>query len=251
MWAQLIKTRLKPGKDEALERMYQQLRDVEQPGSGLLRSTLMRDQKDRSAVYMMVVFESEEKARARERDPRREEGLKAVRAIMEDAYAGAPEFVDLTVEDEVANGAGAGRSQDNIALFRRILDELANKGNVAIIDELFAPDFVEHEQLPPGIPAGREGVKALFSAVRAAFPDLRAEVEDVIAQDDRVVMRETWTGTHTGEYFGVPATGRQVSMQVVDIARFAHGKVVEHWGVADQLSLLQQLSAIPTPASTR
>jgi steroid delta-isomerase-like uncharacterized protein len=170
---------------------------------------------------------------------------------MEDAYAGAPEFVDLTVEDEVANGAGAGRSQDNIALFRRILDDLANKGNVAIIDELFAPDFVEHEELPPGIPAGREGVKALFSAVRAAFPDLRAEVEDVIAQDDRVVMRETWTGTHTGEYFGVPATGRQVSMQVVDIARFAHGKVVEHWGVADQLSLLQQLSAIPTPASTR
>jgi quinol monooxygenase YgiN len=100
MWAQLIKTRLKPGKEDGLERLYQQLRATEQPGSGLVRSTAMRDQKDPSAVYMMVVFESEEKARAREQDPRRQEVLQAVRAMMADMFEGPPEFVDLNVVEE-------------------------------------------------------------------------------------------------------------------------------------------------------
>lgn len=97
MWAQLITTRLKPGKEAGLSRLVEQLRAVEQPGSGLLRSTAMRDQNDPSRVYMMVVFESEEKARAREQDERRQEGLKAARATMEEIFEGAPEFVDLTV----------------------------------------------------------------------------------------------------------------------------------------------------------
>jgi quinol monooxygenase YgiN len=97
MWAQLIKTRLKPGKEEGLERILQQLRASEQPGTGLVRSTAMRDQKDPSVVYYMVVFESEEKARAREQDPRRQEGLKEVQATMADTFEGPPEFVDLIV----------------------------------------------------------------------------------------------------------------------------------------------------------
>jgi quinol monooxygenase YgiN len=97
MWAQLIKTRLKPGKEEELERLFQQLRATEQPGSGLVRSTAMRDQNDPSSVYMMVVFESEEKARAREQDPRRQEGLQEARATMADIFEGPPEFVDLSV----------------------------------------------------------------------------------------------------------------------------------------------------------
>ena len=82
MWAQLIRVRLKLGEDEGLERMYQQLQATEQKGSGLVRSTLMRNQNDPNAIYMLVVFESEEKARARERDPRREEGLREIRATM-------------------------------------------------------------------------------------------------------------------------------------------------------------------------
>jgi quinol monooxygenase YgiN len=101
MWAQLIKTRLKPGKEEDLERLYQQLQATEQPGSGLVRSTAMRDQKDPRVVYMMVVFESEEKARAREQDTRRQEGLKEAQATMADIFEGPPEFVDLTVEVEM------------------------------------------------------------------------------------------------------------------------------------------------------
>ena len=98
MWAQLIKIRLKPGKDTA--EINRQLRAAEQPGSGLVRSILMHDQKDPAQVYGLVVFESEEKAREREQDPRRQERLQAVRAMMEDAYAAPPEFVDLTVVDE-------------------------------------------------------------------------------------------------------------------------------------------------------
>lgn len=100
MWAQLIKTRLKPGQDDGLERMFQQLQATEQPGSGLVRSTAMRDQKDPNTVYMLVVFESEEKARARERDPRRQEGLAEVRATMAEIFEGSHEFVDLTVVTE-------------------------------------------------------------------------------------------------------------------------------------------------------
>ncbi len=100
MWAQLISTRLKTGADELLPKLIEQLKVIEQPGSGLLRSTAFRDQKDPSRLFLLVVFESEEKARAREQDERRQEGLAVVRAMMAEAFDGAPEFVDLTVVSE-------------------------------------------------------------------------------------------------------------------------------------------------------
>ena len=102
MWAQLITTRLKAGREDDLPGLVEQLRALEQPGTGLVRSTAMRDQNDPSRVYMMVVFESEEKARERENDPRRQEGMQAVRATMADIFDGAPEFVDLTVVDDMS-----------------------------------------------------------------------------------------------------------------------------------------------------
>ncbi len=98
MWAQLIKMRLKPGNDTA--ELDKQLRAAEQPGSGLVRTLVMHDQKDPSQVYALVVFESEEKARAREQDPRRQEALQAARAMMADIFDGPPEFTDLRVTDE-------------------------------------------------------------------------------------------------------------------------------------------------------
>jgi quinol monooxygenase YgiN len=101
MWAQLITTTLKPGREADLAVLFQQLRAAEQPGSGLVRSMAMHDQKDPSRVYMLVVFESEERARERESDPRRQEGMQAARATMAEIFDGAPEFVDLTVVDEV------------------------------------------------------------------------------------------------------------------------------------------------------
>ena len=100
MWAQLITTRLKPGKEGDLQKMVDDLRAAEQPGSGLVRSFAMHDQKDPGKAYMFVLFDSEEAARARENDPRRQEGMAAARATMADIFDGAPEFVDFTVLSE-------------------------------------------------------------------------------------------------------------------------------------------------------
>ena len=101
MWAQLITTRIKLGREGDLPKLAEQLQATEQPGSGLVRSMMMQDQKDPSRAHMLVVFESEEKARARENDERRQEGLAKVRALMEEILEGPREFVDLTVIEEM------------------------------------------------------------------------------------------------------------------------------------------------------
>ena len=97
MWSQIIKMRLKPGMDNELVAVMDMLQATEQPGSGLLRSTTMRDQKDPSSIYTLVEFDREESARARERDPRREQALQAVREKMGQIFDGPPEFIDLDV----------------------------------------------------------------------------------------------------------------------------------------------------------
>jgi quinol monooxygenase YgiN len=101
MWAQLIKMRLKPGSDADIPALFQQFAAVEQTGSGLIRTTLMHVQNDPSQFYVMVVFESEEHARAREQDPARQEALKSAQAMMAEIFDGPPEFVDLTVVADV------------------------------------------------------------------------------------------------------------------------------------------------------
>jgi heme-degrading monooxygenase HmoA len=100
MWAQLITTRVKPGKESELPRLVEEMRKAESAHSGFIRATLMQDQNDPSRVLTLVVFESEEKARARENDPQRQKDLEPARALMEAIYDGAPEFVDLTVLEE-------------------------------------------------------------------------------------------------------------------------------------------------------
>ena len=104
MWTQIIKTRLKSGKEAELAELMDQLKAIEQPNSGLVRSTAARDQKDPNAIYLIVTFESEEKARAREQDERRREGLQAVRQTMMQIFEGSPEFIDL---DVIAEHAGS------------------------------------------------------------------------------------------------------------------------------------------------
>jgi predicted ester cyclase len=126
------------------------------------------------------------------------------------------------------------------------LEDTFTRGIIAFFDELMAPVFVEHEVLPPGIPSGREGVKQLTAMLRSAFPDFQATIEDIVAEGDRVVIRQTWTGTHEGEFMGIPPTGQSVSFGVIDILRMAGGKCVEHWGQMDTMSLMQQLGVIPT-----
>jgi predicted ester cyclase len=133
-------------------------------------------------------------------------------------------------------------SQQNIATFRRAIEEGWNKGNMAAIDELFAPDFVEHQA---GIGPGRDGVKASIRALRAAFPDLHLTLVDTIADRDIVWSRLNGTGTHAGPFMGASATGRRFEITIIDVARVVGGRLVEHWGVADRLSLVQQLGLTP------
>jgi steroid delta-isomerase-like uncharacterized protein len=138
----------------------------------------------------------------------------------------------------------------NKALFRRFMEEVANKKNPAAIDEFMATDFVEHEQLPPGTPAGREAARFFFAQWRQGFPDGRARLDMDIAEGEFVVCHETWTGTHTGDFFGIHASGKSVTFRVVDIVRISGGKIREHWGVTDNLGLMQQIGAIPAPGQT-
>jgi steroid delta-isomerase-like uncharacterized protein len=138
-------------------------------------------------------------------------------------------------------------TEQDKALVRRFVEEIFNQGNMRLADEIVAPDFVEHEQLPPGIPNGREGVKALTSMMRSAFPDFKATIEDILADGDKVVIRMTWSGSHKGEFMGIPATGKRVSIGVIDIIRVSNGKFVEHWGQMDAMGMMQQLGAIPAP----
>ncbi len=141
-------------------------------------------------------------------------------------------------------------SEANKAVVRRLFDEVVNRGNLSAADELFTDDFVSHEELPPEVPPGREGVKQLFSMLRSAFPDLHAAIKDELVEGDKVVVRSTFSGTHQGEFMGIPATGRRMQYAVIDILRIRDGKVAEHWGVSDTLSLMQQLGVVPpTPGS--
>jgi steroid delta-isomerase-like uncharacterized protein len=140
-------------------------------------------------------------------------------------------------------------AEQNKALTVRFVEQLFNRGNLSIVGEIFAPDFIEREQLPPGIPADAEGVKVLTTLLRSAFPDFKATIDDILAEGDKVVIRMTWSGTQKGEFMGVPATGKRVSFGVIDIIRITNGKVVEHWGQMDSMSLMQQLGAIPAPVA--
>jgi len=135
--------------------------------------------------------------------------------------------------------------EQNKALFRRFVAEVFNKGNVSVIDELLAPNFIERETLPPGMPGGREGVKQMTIMFRSSFPDFNVTIDDLIGEGDKIVARLTWNGTQKGEFMGIPASGKRVSFGVIDIIRISEGKFVEHWGLMDDSAMMQQLGAVP------
>ncbi|MDQ4001303.1 MAG: ester cyclase [Actinomycetota bacterium] len=136
--------------------------------------------------------------------------------------------------------------EENKALNRRFVEEVINQGNIDAIDELIDPGVVDHAA-PPGFPTGREGAKQFAAMMRAAFPDLHLTIEDMIAEGDKVAVRSTWSGTHEGEFMGIPATGRRVAVSGIDISRCADGRMVEHWEQFDALGLMQQLGAVSPP----
>ena len=135
--------------------------------------------------------------------------------------------------------------EENKALVRRYAEELLNQKNLDLFDEIFAPDFVLYGADPDQV-SGVEDLKQFFVMLRSGFPDFQVTIEDLFAaEEDKVVLRFTFRGTHQGEFMGIGPTGNRVTMPGIDIFRIADGKIVELWNQEDVLGMMQQLGAIP------
>lgn len=136
--------------------------------------------------------------------------------------------------------------KENKALVRRFVQEVQNQHNLAALDELFSPDFVDHSGMtdPPNI----EGSRAFFGMMFAAFPDMHFTIRQQLAEGDKVMTFKTFHGTHLGPFMGIPATGNEVTFDNIDIMTVRDGKITEHWAVGDMLSLMQQLGVVPAPS---
>jgi predicted ester cyclase len=132
----------------------------------------------------------------------------------------------------------------NEALIRRMFDEVINLGKIDVVDELFDPDF---ETVTPQGTFDRDGFKAYVTQWRTGFPDVHCEVSDVIEEGDRIAWRVRATGTHTGEFAGVPATGRKIDFDSLNQATMRDGRAWRHIVVMDTLAIMGQLGAVPTP----
>ncbi len=133
---------------------------------------------------------------------------------------------------------------ENKAISRRWREEL-DKGNWAVLDEYLSRDFVLH--MPGSPPQDLAGMKDVLTMIYGAFPDFHTTFEDLVAEGDKVALRMTFSGTHQGEFQGVPPTGKQIRVSAIVIDRIVDGKLVEHWSQFDALGMLQQLGVIPTP----
>jgi steroid delta-isomerase-like uncharacterized protein len=135
---------------------------------------------------------------------------------------------------------------ENKAIVRRWFEE-TDKGNLDIIDELCAPDYIDHAPPLPDMPPGNAGVREANIRLRDAFPDTIHIIDDQIAEGDKVVTRLRGRGTFTGEILGIPPNAKVIEISGTSIHRIVDGKLVEHWANADLLSFMQQLGAIPAP----
>jgi predicted ester cyclase len=135
-------------------------------------------------------------------------------------------------------------TEDNKVAVRRGYEEGFHQRNLAVFDELMAPDYVWH--LASMTVQCREPPKQVISRFLSAFPDGWYTIEDMIAEGDRVVVRHTFRGTHQGDFMGIAPTGKQVTMTEIEIFRVANGRAVENWTNSDDLGLLQQLGVVPS-----
>lgn len=140
-------------------------------------------------------------------------------------------------------------TEQNKATVRRVYDEVVNRGNMTLIEELWSPDYVNHAAAP-GTPPTRDSLRAYFTALRTAFPDIHYRVDDTIAEGDKVVIRTTVTGTMKGDFSGMAASGKSASWEEIHITKFKDGKVASHWSLVDQLKMLQQLGFAEAPRQT-
>jgi steroid delta-isomerase-like uncharacterized protein len=141
-------------------------------------------------------------------------------------------------------------AEENRALARRWFEEVFNGQDLAVMDEIVAPDIVNHAGRDLVTLSGREGYRTLIRQLLTAFPDWHSTIDDMIAEDDRIVIRTTVRGTHRGEYRGVPPTGRRFTWEHIHIFKVVDGKLAEHWACRNDVGLLQQLGAFE-PAEPR
>ena len=132
----------------------------------------------------------------------------------------------------------------------RFVEQLVNKGDLTVVDEMFATNFINHSPAT-GTKPDREGFKQLITMFRSAFPDYHNVIEDLIAEGDRVAVRIMCRGTHRAEFMGIAPSGKSVEFSAVSIFRFAGGKVVECWNNTDNLGLMQQLGVVSPPGQAR
>jgi steroid delta-isomerase-like uncharacterized protein len=130
------------------------------------------------------------------------------------------------------------------AIACRLVEEIWNQGNLSVADEIFDANFVNHDDARPEV-INLESYKQWVATGHDAFPNFCLSIEDIIAEENKVVIRYTFTGTHRGELMGIPPTGKQVVIAGIDIYRIASGKIVECWVSMDDLGFLQQLGVVP------
>ncbi|MEA2656334.1 MAG: hypothetical protein QOI23_1699 [Chloroflexota bacterium] len=136
-------------------------------------------------------------------------------------------------------------SASNESIYRRIIEEGFNQGRLEIADELIAPGCTEHQR---GSADGPEGLKRTIKVLRSAFPDFTITITEVVAVGDKIWAMQKGGGTNLGSFAGQPPTGRKAFIDVIDVCRFEDGKMVEHWGVPDQLGMMMALGHITPPA---
>ena len=134
--------------------------------------------------------------------------------------------------------------EENKANERRVVEEILNKGNLSAIPELITTDYIYHGAAGMDV-KGAEGFKRTVMQIRAAFPDLHVTIEDMVGEQDKVVVRLTYRGTHEGDLLGIPPTGKKTAITEIKIIYWQDGKAVEAWGILDMYGLMQQLGALP------
>jgi steroid delta-isomerase-like uncharacterized protein len=142
-------------------------------------------------------------------------------------------------------------SELNKKVVRRLFEEVWNKGNLPLADELFTPNYAHHDSSTLDVGRGPESEKKRATLYRTAFPDIRFSIEDIIAEGETVMVRWSCRGTHRGDLSGVAPTGKQFNISGVSIARFANGKMAEGWVNWDALGLMQQLGVVPETAQAK
>jgi steroid delta-isomerase-like uncharacterized protein len=138
-------------------------------------------------------------------------------------------------------------AEEDKAIVSNLFEECWNKKNLDAADQYVAVNSIDHNQMNPDQPQGLEGTKQGWASVMNAFPDMRVTISDSVAEGGKVVVRATMQGTHQGEFMGVPATGKKVSAEFIDIVRIDGGKIVERWGLLDMANVMQQLGLMPPP----